>query len=166
LCAVAEAMKNPFEKAEEKFWIDGDSTSEEELDDKKKNSNSEEDETKAMKEEEQWKKKWKNKFANLASQELTAKNREISTTQAILSCPGCFCLICDECQRHEKQFNRWRALEAIDCTIGDETIYDSETTYYRKVFCTNCGTQVGAIDEEEVYHFFGILPSSPLLGKK
>jgi hypothetical protein len=163
-------MKNPFEKAEEKFWIDGESTSEEELcqDGKKKSNLSQDDdyETAKLKEEDVWKKKWKNKFANLESQELTSKNKEVSTTQAILSCPGCFCLICEECQRHENQFNRWRSLEAIDCTIGDETIYDSETTYYRKVFCTNCGTQVGALDEEEIYHFFGILPSPPFLGKK
>lgn len=38
--------------------------------------------------------------------------------------------------------------------------------FFRKVFCSTCGTQVGAIDEEEVYHFFGVLPSPPYVGKK
>jgi len=29
-------------------------------------------------------------------------------TDAILSCPGCFSVLCEMCQRHEVDFNRWR----------------------------------------------------------
>lgn len=63
--------------------------------------------------------------------------------------------------RHEKMFNRWRALDALNCLVGDEKIFDSATSYYYKVFCEACGTQVGARDEEAVYHFFGVFPSPP-----
>lgn len=29
----------------------------------------------------------------------------------------------------------------------------------RPVCCSVCGTEVGALDEDEVYHFFNVLPS-------
>lgn len=41
-----------------------------------------------------------------------------------------------------------------------ETETDSVSSEAVKpVHCTTCSTEVGVIDEEEVYHFFNVLPS-------
>ena len=39
----------------------------------------------------------------------------------------------------------------------DEEEQDQQE-YFRAVSCASCGTEVGAFDQDEVYHFFGVVP--------
>lgn len=36
---------------------------------------------------------------------------------------------------------------------------DGERETFKPVCCSVCSTEVGVIDEDEVYHFFNVLPS-------
>lgn len=109
------------------------------------------------------------------------KRRKGRNSDAVLSCPACFTTLSLECQRHEKYVTQYRAVFATNCKIGSDQVLQqnnpkptagkrgrksggseagsarSETFY--KVTCSACSTEVGVIDEEEVYHFFNVLPS-------
>ncbi|XP_034698390.1 E2F-associated phosphoprotein-like isoform X2 [Vitis riparia] len=109
------------------------------------------------------------------------KRKGRTTSDAVLSCPGCFTTLCLECQRHEKYVTQYRAIFVVNCNIKSEQVLpqrsikpkrgkrgresdksvpvsvDGET--FKPVHCGVCSTEVGAIDEDEVYHFFNILPS-------
>lgn len=82
--------------------------------------------------------------------------------------------------RHEKYVTQYRAMFVINCKIKEEVASkpgskrkrsrnkhkseekeaDSVTDgVIRKVCCAVCLTQVGVLDEEEVYHFCDVLPS-------
>ncbi|XP_034698392.1 E2F-associated phosphoprotein-like isoform X4 [Vitis riparia] len=108
------------------------------------------------------------------------KRKGRTTSDAVLSCPGCFTTLCLECQRHEKYVTQYRAIFVVNCNIKSEQVLpqrsikpkrgkrgresdksvpvsvDGET--FKPVHCGVCSTEVGAIDEDEVYHFFNILP--------
>ncbi|XVF44568.1 hypothetical protein PTKIN_Ptkin02bG0135400 [Pterospermum kingtungense] len=101
-------------------------------------------------------------------------------SDAVLSCPGCFTTLCLECQRHEKYVTQYRAIFVVNCKIEidkmrqerekrkkgkrrrecseDEAAANGGETF-KPVCCSVCSTEVGAIDEDEVYHFFNVLPS-------
>ncbi|XP_052205963.1 uncharacterized protein LOC127810488 isoform X2 [Diospyros lotus] len=108
------------------------------------------------------------------------KQRKCRSSDAVLSCPACFTTLCLECQRHEKYLTRYRAVFVTNCKIKSEASGvrnlkrkrgmkgrgsshneaapgDGET--FKPVCCAVCSTEVGVIDEEEVYHFFDVLPS-------
>lgn len=109
------------------------------------------------------------------------KRRKSHFSDAILSCPACFTTLCLECQRHEKYVTQYRAIFVVNCKIknddvsqfgslkrkrgrrvrasgtSDASSVDEETV--KGVCCSVCSTEVGVIDEEEVYHFFNVLPS-------
>lgn len=83
--------------------------------------------------------------------------------------------------RHEKYVTQYRAVFVMNCTVKDERSYQhvgsgpkggkrrrgsskseagpvtSET--FKHVCCSVCSTDVGVIDEDEVYHFYNTLPS-------
>lgn len=49
-------------------------------------------------------------------------------------------------------------------TSGERTSAESESGFagaetLHKVSCSVCSTEVGIIDQDEVYHFFNVLPS-------
>ncbi|XP_050275489.1 uncharacterized protein LOC126717687 [Quercus robur] len=104
------------------------------------------------------------------------KRRKGHTSDAVLSCPACFTTLCLECQRHEKYVTQYRAIFVINCKIDSDQVLKQngpklikgksrreassvggETL--KKVSCSACSTEVGVIDEDEVYHFFNALPS-------
>ncbi|KAL1343191.1 uncharacterized protein [Arachis hypogaea] len=111
------------------------------------------------------------------------KKRQQCGSDAVLSCPACFTILCLQCQRHEKYVTRYRAVFAVNCKINDDNILMEDTPRSRKrnrggagrsdgqeatsannetfkqVCCSVCSTEVGVIDEDEVYHFFNVLPS-------
>ncbi|XP_057736696.1 uncharacterized protein LOC130951953 isoform X4 [Arachis stenosperma] len=111
------------------------------------------------------------------------KKRQQCGSDAVLSCPACFTTLCLQCQRHEKYVTRYRAVFAVNCKINDDNILMEDTPRSRKrnrggagrsdgqeatsannetfkqVCCSVCSTEVGVIDEDEVYHFFNVLPS-------
>ncbi|XP_059447174.1 uncharacterized protein LOC132178690 [Corylus avellana] len=109
------------------------------------------------------------------------KRRRGCNSDAVLSCPACFTTLCLECQRHEKYVTQYRAVFAMNCKIGSDQVSQQNNPNQRrgkrgrksgeneagsaggeplhKVSCSVCSTEVGIIDEDEVYHFFDVLPS-------
>ena len=84
-------------------------------------------------------------------------------TDAVLSCPACFTLLCVDCQRHVEYENQFRAMFVQSCRVDTETVltYDgSVPEEYNPVYCKECGTQVGVFSvQEEIYHFYNVIPS-------
>ncbi|XP_010546247.1 PREDICTED: E2F-associated phosphoprotein [Tarenaya hassleriana] len=113
------------------------------------------------------------------------KRRGGRTSDAILSCPACFTTVCFECQRHEKYLTQYRAVFVVNCKVEKDRVHkqsartprkgrkrgrelepvdreepgpaDSET--FNPVTCSVCSTEIGVTDEEEIYHFFNVIPS-------
>ncbi|CAL8990405.1 unnamed protein product [Prunus brigantina] len=107
--------------------------------------------------------------------------RKGRTSDAVLCCPSCFTTLCLECQRHEKYVTQYRAVFVVNCKTGSDQVFhqkegrprkgklgressESEAIpagnqTFKQVCCLLCSTEVGVIDEEEVYHFFNVLPS-------
>lgn len=106
-----------------------------------------------------------------------AKLLKPRTSDAVLSCPCCFTIVCMDCQRHEKYVDQFRAMFVMNIGVdwdsklvyknkglvdarGDTTVVVDEEVY-NSVHCIQCQTQVAALDmKEELYHFFGCLASS------
>lgn len=107
-------------------------------------------------------------------------------SDAVLSCPCCFEIVCMDCQQHERYLNQYRAMFVMNIRVdwNHELVYseaqnglvDKPTTavhttlvpaeqensqVYYSVQCDACQTQVAALDmKEEIYHFFGCLSSA------
>ncbi|KAM1104614.1 hypothetical protein ACFX15_012604 [Malus domestica] len=97
-----------------------------------------------------------------------------SLKDAVIRLPWWFCL-------HEKYLTQYRAIFVEICKIGsDEVLHEKEARprkgkrgtesseneaapagneTVKQVCCLVCSTEVGVIDEDEVYHFFNVLPS-------
>ncbi|KAJ1992347.1 hypothetical protein GGI25_002874 [Coemansia spiralis] len=94
--------------------------------------------------------------------------RHPDTTDAVLSCPGCFTQICFVCQHHSRFPGQYRALSTEHCSVRPDTyafgkaglMVPSSTGEFRLVVCAECGTKVGVIDHNNVYHLFHVLASS------
>ncbi|PWA47513.1 E2F-associated phosphoprotein [Artemisia annua] len=102
------------------------------------------------------------------------KKRKGQYSDAVLSCPACFTTLCLECQRHEKYVTQYRAIFVVNCKIKKGEVSDkgslkrkrfkkgvgsADGESYTPVGCSVCDTEVGVIDDEEVYHFYNVLPS-------
>ncbi|EFJ13520.1 hypothetical protein SELMODRAFT_122200, partial [Selaginella moellendorffii] len=114
--------------------------------------------------------------------------RQGRKSDAILSCPACFTTLCLDCQRHEIYVTQYRAMFVRNCRVcEDEFVEESRgdrrksqrkrkreplssiatpaagagaaAPTLRRVRCAVCSVEVGAIDSDEVYHFFTALPS-------
>ena len=119
-----------------------------------------------------------------SSQLQQAKLLKPRTSDAVLSCPCCFAIVCMDCQRHERYENQFRAMFVMNISVewNHKLVYcdkkkalidkpptpshqippekEHEQVYY-SVLCSTCRTQVAALDmEDEVYHFFGCLASA------
>nr|XP_043626393.1 E2F-associated phosphoprotein [Erigeron canadensis] len=101
------------------------------------------------------------------------KKRKGQYSDAVLSCPACFTTLCLECQRHEKYVTQYRAIFVVNCKIKKEQVSEEGSLKRKRVkkggsvdnelsspvCCMVCETEVGVIDEDEVYHFYNALPS-------
>ncbi|KAI3976411.1 hypothetical protein MKX01_008269 [Papaver californicum] len=110
------------------------------------------------------------------------KERKGRDSDAVLTCPACFTTLCLECQRHEKYLTQYRAVFVVNCKIkinqvlrpsyqkpktsnkrgscgGIDEVGASTKETFKPVCCVVCSTEVGVIDDDEVYHFFNVLPS-------
>ncbi|GAV72273.1 Eapp_C domain-containing protein [Cephalotus follicularis] len=107
------------------------------------------------------------------------EKRKGRTSDAVLSCPACFTTLCLECQRHETYVTQYRAVFVVNCKTESNQVRQSilrpkrgrrgresnETAApvggetFKPVCCSVCSTEVGVIDEDEVYHFYNVLPS-------
>jgi hypothetical protein len=106
-------------------------------------------------------------------------------SDAVLSCPCCFTIVCMDCQRHKRYENQFRAMFVMSITVdwNKRLVYDYihqaliekpqlpnqvpldikhvEEGEYFPVLCASCQTRVAALDmKEEVYHFYGCLESA------
>ncbi|GLT87130.1 hypothetical protein SLE2022_052290 [Rubroshorea leprosula] len=118
-------------------------------------------------------------------EEWVQNKRKGRISDAVLSCPACFTTLCLECQRHEKYLTQYRAIFVLNCKIENDQVRqarekpkrgkrkrvssESETAVtdgemFKPVCCSVCSTEVGVIDEDEVYHFFNVLPMLCSLG--
>uniref|UniRef100_A0A6B2F8A2 E2F-associated phosphoprotein n=1 Tax=Bothriechis nubestris TaxID=1766655 RepID=A0A6B2F8A2_9SAUR len=124
---------------------------------------------------------------NVQSQQ-QEKPPTIPNSDAILNCPACMTTLCLDCQRHELYRTQYRAMFVMNCTVVKEEILkykhplkkktkrgghkkikpSSESTtgsesqeeeIYHPVKCTECSTEVAALDKDEVFHFFNVLAS-------
>lgn len=78
----------------------------------------------------------------------------------MLDCPCCFTTICYESQRHASIVTQYRALKVVDCRlVKNSAMKDAMESVYRKVACDHCGTDVGVLDNQHVYHLFNVIPS-------
>ncbi|KAJ3680377.1 hypothetical protein LUZ60_016655 [Juncus effusus] len=116
--------------------------------------------------------------------ELWVRKQRKGGSDAVLSCPACFTTLCLDCQRHEKYVTQYRAMFVRNCTVKTDQILregnqkpkqkrkknskkahleeDSQTEgpIYRPVCCSVCSTEVGVLDQDEIYHFFNVIPSN------
>jgi hypothetical protein len=89
---------------------------------------------------------------------------DAAKTDARLSCPGCFALVCVLCQRHERYKGQYRAVFArgveTSTTSCLRPLADGDggegNERYREVTCVQCGTVVAVQDDDDVYHFFNV----------
>ena len=107
-------------------------------------------------------------------------------SDAVLSCPCCFEIVCMDCQQHERYLNQYRAMFVMNIGVDwkHELVYSEQqkglidkptavgptnhvpseqenSQVYYSVHCASCQTQVAALDmKEEIYHFFGCLSSA------
>jgi E2F-associated phosphoprotein len=110
------------------------------------------------------------------------------SSDAVLSCPCCFRIVCMDCQRHERYQNQYRAMFVMNIVVkwDEKLVFDEqrgkglvpmmedpstisnsshnlspEQDFYYKVCCDYCSTHVAALDmKDEVYHFFGCMASA------
>ncbi|KAJ1734272.1 hypothetical protein LPJ72_002432 [Coemansia sp. Benny D160-2] len=95
-------------------------------------------------------------------------------TDAVLSCPACFTQICFVCQAHTRFAGQFRALSVVHCETSDQLYAFTKRSgllepvaahssnggdVLRAVVCSECGTKVGVIDHEDVYHLSHVLSS-------
>lgn len=86
-----------------------------------------------------------------------AKRKIIPGSDAILSCPLCFAVVCRDCQRHTKYTNQYRAMFTVNCTVArDQKLISAGDTYY-SVQCNSCSCELGLQDMDEVFHLFNII---------
>lgn len=109
------------------------------------------------------------------------KKRKGHATDAVLSCPACFTTLCLECQRHEKYVTQYRAVFVMNCEVMKGKVRPPSSVHpksrkrgrasstpdthpaggetLKHICCSICSTEVGVMDEEEIYHFYNVLPS-------
>ena len=88
--------------------------------------------------------------------------RKRNNPDAILSCPACFSTVCTQCQQHLTFDLQYRAIESFGTKIStSEVLKDKRSSFKgRTVVCEACEETVAIIDEENVYHFFNVIPSN------
>lgn len=80
----------------------------------------------------------------------------------VLSCPGCFVQLCYQSQRHELYGHQWRAVDAKHVKVDRSKALQmgkGDTARFYAVHCTECRTEVAVQDEDQVFHFFHVLPT-------
>ncbi|XP_071701306.1 uncharacterized protein [Rutidosis leptorrhynchoides] len=102
------------------------------------------------------------------------KKRKGQYSDAVLCCPACFTTLCLECQRHEKYVTQYRAVFVVNCKTKISHVSEEGSLKRKRVkkggnsadvgstkpvCCSVCETEVGVIDEDEIYHFYNVLPS-------
>eukprot|EP00177_Eucheuma_denticulatum_P006938 GFKZ01012622.1.p2 GENE.GFKZ01012622.1~~GFKZ01012622.1.p2 ORF type:complete len:202 (-),score=21.69 GFKZ01012622.1:1318-1866(-) len=91
-----------------------------------------------------------------------------------ISCPACFTLLSHQVQPHVRYEGQFRAVFVTNCkVVQDERLRivvgdgvggrrnvlggGKEDEAFRPVACAECGTEVGVLDNENVYHFCNVV---------
>ena len=68
--------------------------------------------------------------------------------------------------RHASYQNQWRAMFVQNCRVNwnerlryGQPAERQAAEVYQPVGCAQCGTEIGVLDADEVYHFFNVIPS-------
>lgn len=91
---------------------------------------------------------------------------KVQETESV-SCPGCFSVLSMQVQSHERYEGQFRAVFVMNCKVvrgerlrvmGGETgrRKQGKEEAYQPVACEICGTEVGMLDGEGVYHFCNV----------
>jgi len=106
----------------------------------------------------------------------------LSSSDAVLNCPGCMTVLCRDCQAHDTNAGQYRAMFVLNCKVDETTEVEGPLVRDRKkkrrrgppedpadpgndgksfhpVHCEFCNTRVGVFDNDEVYHFLQVLAS-------
>ena len=84
-----------------------------------------------------------------------APSTAVPPSDAQLSCPACFDTVCIECQQHIRYQKQFRAVNVMNIKVAAREGTNQEA----KVSCECCGTEVGILDSDEIYHFYNVLAS-------
>merc|ERR1712110_45151 len=104
-------------------------------------------------------------------------------SDAIISCPNCFTVLCVDCQQHTKYKDQYRAMfvrESVkiipdkivkfrkldnfgrkrkkgkeDHKLPENEVFD----FYKQAVCENCKNEVAVQDSEEIFHFYNCIAS-------
>lgn len=108
--------------------------------------------------------------------------KALPTSDALLNCAACMCILCLDCQQHDKYENQFRAMFVHNCKIdrSEKLYFKQKTRQYKSkkdresenqinaddevflsVKCTQCEAVVGVYDTDEIYHFFSVIASPP-----
>eukprot|EP01124_Arcella_intermedia_P004435 TRINITY_DN12527_c0_g1_i1.p1 TRINITY_DN12527_c0_g1~~TRINITY_DN12527_c0_g1_i1.p1 ORF type:complete len:176 (-),score=37.76 TRINITY_DN12527_c0_g1_i1:178-681(-) len=102
-----------------------------------------------------WEKKWDAKFAKLYSQ--MPFKKPARKTDAVLSCPGCFSVVCEMCRQDEgAPFNEWIAQEVTENCLKSHLTNDEG---HYTIHCKQCHADLGSFSPDEGYHFDSVIPS-------
>lgn len=107
---------------------------------------------------------------------LEEEEPDVGDREFHLTCPCCFTLLCVQSQQHVKYRNQFRAMFVMNCRTdedhklrvrvsdgtekkgyGQKKAQRRDSDQYWPVTCSACGTNVGVLDAEEVYHFCNVL---------
>lgn len=124
------------EKREEEFWLG-----------KEENDNSDlsEGEEEKHSQLEDWEKKYAKKFQKLYDE---IPHKKTSFAENPLSCPGCFTVVCLNCEKDGKKFNKWKSKKATHVTVNPVT---------NEVTCRVCQAVIGQYIKD-TYHFSEVIP--------
>ena len=89
------------------------------------------------------------------------KKRESSKSDAVLDCPCCFTPLCFDCQRHETIVTQYRAMFVQNLIVHEEESVNHPLVSSGGLFrvtCSVCDTEVAAVDDQQVFHFFHVIP--------
>jgi hypothetical protein len=81
-------------------------------------------------------------------------------SDAVLSCPGCFSIVCLDCQRHAKHEHQYRAMFAQNCEVVRTETLEVDGDTFHPVRCAHCRADIAVLDTDEVFHFFDVIPSN------
>lgn len=88
--------------------------------------------------------------ADAADEEWRRGRLGAADSDATLSCPACFAVVCHACQRHETEKTRFRAVFVRGVRVHRKS---------GRTECSACGAELAWRDADGVYHFFQVLPS-------
>jgi hypothetical protein len=103
------------------------------------------------------------------------QTKVVADSDAVLSCPMCFTVVCYDCQRMEGSTSQFRAMFVEHLTVlrerpavdvipalqdnPEQALQLCNDKGYLKACCDQCYSVLAVVDREEVYHLFNVIVS-------